>query len=464
MDKTVELMLKDIFLGEDSQREFKENVNNIDSLAAEMAAMANLDGGVIYIGVSDTGALNGLSKDDVKRINQLISNAASQHIRSPLTVVTKNIGLDNGRLIIILKIAKGIDKPYFDKNGVIWLKCGADKRRINSKEELRRLFQMSEQLYADEMATKAGIDKLDKLRFRDFLREKHKIDYPDTKKEQLLLLQNMNLVTETGFLNLAGLLLFGEQPEFIKPQFVIKAICYPGNEIDPDRFLDSEDYAGVLKEIFMGAMGFIRRNLHKIQGNNGVNSPGFSEIPEVVFEELLVNAIAHRDYLVSAPIRIFIYDNRIEIISPGHLPNNLTVEKILAGNCNIRNPILVSYIAKGILPYRGLGSGIKRALKEWEDIEFIDDREGCLFTVSLKRKVLKVSEKASEKASEKTSEKILQLIEVKSSITIAELSVKIGVSTRSIERNIDRLQRENRLKRVGPDKGGHWEVKGIIEN
>lgn len=99
-----------------------------------------------------------------------------------------------------------------------------------------------------------------------------------------------------------------------------------------------------------------------------MNAPGLPKIPEAVFEELLVNALIHRDYLVSAPIRLFVFDNRIEIISPGHLPNNLTVEKIRAGNSNIRNPFLVSYAAKGLLPYHGLGSGIKRALKKWPAI------------------------------------------------------------------------------------------------
>jgi ATP-dependent DNA helicase RecG len=83
--------------------------------------------------------------------------------------------------------------------------------------------------------------------------------------------------------------------------------------------------------------------------------------------------------------RQFIFDNRIEIVSPGHLPNNLTVAKIRAGNSIIRNPILVSYIAKGLLPYRGLGSGIKRALDDWPEIEFIDDREANLFTAMVLR-------------------------------------------------------------------------------
>ena len=78
-------------------------------------------------------------------------------MRSPLTVRTENVPLGNGRVVILLSVPKGIDKPYFDKNGVIWLKIGADKRRVNSKEELRRLFQLTEQFHADELPTKAGI-------------------------------------------------------------------------------------------------------------------------------------------------------------------------------------------------------------------------------------------------------------------------------------------------------------------
>jgi len=82
---------------------------------------------------------------------------------------------------------------------------------------------------------------------------------------------------------------------------------------------------------------------------------------------------------------LFIFSDRIEIISPGHLPNHLTVEKIRTGNSIIRNPILASFVAKGLLPYRGLGSGIRRALKHWPNICFTDDREGNMFIVSVKR-------------------------------------------------------------------------------
>ena len=343
--------------GEDSRHQFKVDITNADALAAEMAAFANAEGGMIIIGVADDFSVPGLSHRDVGRINQLISNVASQHVRSPLTVQTENISVGDDRVVIVLTVPKGRNKPYFDKNGVIWLKTGADKRRVNSREELCRLFQSVDQFHADELPTKAGIDKLDTLRFRDFLRRAYAITYPDSPEELMTLLQNMNLATDGGMLNLAGVLLFAERPEWIKPQFIVKAIRYPGNAIHVSEYLDTEDFSGSLPEIFEGAMAFIMRNLRKVQGGQGVNAPGIPEISPVVFEELLVNALVHRDYLISAPIRLFIFDNRIEIMSPGHLPNNLTVAKIRAGNSNIRNPILVSYIAKGMLPYRGLGSG-----------------------------------------------------------------------------------------------------------
>jgi ATP-dependent DNA helicase RecG len=182
--------------------------------------------------------------------------------------------------------------------------------------------------------------------------------------------------------------------------------------------------------------------------------PGMPEIPETVFEELLVNALVHRDYLVSAPIRIFIFDNRIEIISPGHLSNNLTVERIRAGISNIRNPILVSFVAKGLLPYHGLGSGIKRALDVWPDIEFADDREGSLFTVTVHRKKVK----SSVKSSVKTEERILNLLKIYPGMTVLELAEVIGISSRAVEKQTNKLQEKGMLRRVGPKKGGYWEV------
>ncbi len=224
--------------------------------------------------------------------------------------------------------------------------------------------------------------------------------------------------------------------------------------------MDTEDFAGPLSKLFDDTLAFVMRNLHKVQAGRGVNAPGLPEIPESVFKELLVNALVHRDYLVSAPIRLFIYDNRIEIISPGHLPNNLTVEKILVGISNIRNPILVSYVAKGLLPYHGLGSGIKRAFDAWPQIDFIDDRDSCLFTATIHRKPVKETTPVAipPKTSGKTSGKILDILMQDKHLTIPELARFIGVTERSIERNIRKLQDQGLLRRIGPAKGGYWKV------
>jgi len=339
---------------------------------------------------------------------------------------------------------------------------------VNSKEELRRLFQFTHQFHADELPTKAGIDKLDKLRFRDFLRDVYKQEYPDSTSELTRLLQNMNLATHDGRLNLAGVLLFAEQPEWIVPQFVVKAIRYPGNKIHATDYLDTEDFAGPLPKLFEGALAFVMRNLHKVQAGRGVNAPGVPEIPEAVFEELLVNALMHRDYLVSAPIRLFVFDDRIEIISPGHLPDNLTVEKIRAGNSNIRNPILVSYVAKGLLPYHGLGSGIKRALEKWEDIDFVDDHEGCLFTATVYRKPveeLELVEKhvLTDQRSDLSGRSdpindLLNVLRFDPSAGYTALAERLGVSEATVKRNIQKLKRQNRIRRIGSKKTGHWKV------
>lgn len=374
-----------IALGEDSGRQFKVDVRNPASLGAEMAAFANGEGGEILVGVADDGTAPGLSPDDARRINQMIGNAAGRCVRSPLTVRTENVRLANGRIVIVITVPRGLDRPYFDRDGIIWLKVGADKRKVNSREELLRLFQMGGRIHADELPTTAKPDRLDGGLFRDFLQAAFGTEPPTGRRDLLQLLQNLNLATADGFLNLAGVLLFAEHPERITPAFVIKAIRYPGHEIHADTYLDTEDFRGPLRRMFDDAHAFIMRNLHKIQAGRDVNAPGTPEIPSAVFEELLVNALAHRDYTISAPIRLFIYDDRIEITSPGHLPDNLTVRNIRAGIAGIRNPILASCIARGMLPYRGLGSGIRRALSCWPDIDFIDDDDGNQFTAIIRR-------------------------------------------------------------------------------
>ena len=367
--------------GEDSRHQFKADVASPDALAAEVVAFLNADGGDILIGVDDGGMMPGLDASSVRRINQMVSNVASQHVKNPISLLTENVSVGEGQVVVVVHVPAGNDKPYFDKNGIVWLKEGADKRKVASKEEIRRLFEASASLHADEQPTKADFGQLDLLRFRPFFEKTYGLPMPEENRELVRTVKNMNLATDDDRLNLAGLLMFGRHPEHFVPQFCIKAARVNGTDFSFMSYADREDYAGTLPDLYAGAMAFVLRNMHKRQRAESVNMPGESEIPRVVFEEIIVNALVHRNYFVDAPIRILVFDDRVEVISPGSLPNHLTVEKVLAGNTNIRNPIIASYVARGLLPYWGLGSGIRRAQSAWQNIRFINDRAGVQFRV-----------------------------------------------------------------------------------
>ena len=367
---------------EDSKHQLKSNISNEISLAQEMIAFSNTLGGIVIIGAADDGTISGLTREDMGRLSNLVSNAASQQVRPAINPITENISLDEG-LVMVVHIAKGISKPYMDKNGVIWVKSGADKRKATAREELQRMYQSAGLLHGDEILVPTmSVRDLDQRAFSSFYEKQYEEQLEDQELPLEQLIDNLNLSRE-GTLNIAGALLFGKNTVFKLPAFIVKCVTFPSNDIDQYDYVDSQDISGTLKNVFDDTLGFILRNIPRIQKDQGINSLGKLSVPKVVFEELLVNALIHRDYCISAPIRIFVFSDRVEIISPGHLPNNLTIENIKQGNSNIRNPILASFATK-LLPYRGLGSGIRRALKAYPDISFNDDRDGNNFTAVVK--------------------------------------------------------------------------------
>jgi len=381
--ETAEL-IEIISRGEDSRHQFKENVHNQDSLAEELVAFSNSGGGIIVIGVSDkTNEVIGLTPNDVHRINSLISNAASESVIPPVNVSSQNINHPNG-LVMVVRVPDGISKPYMDKKGSVLLKVGADKRKYASREELQRMFQAASIVHADEPPVNGmGVADVDVRFLGKYLEDNlgETIEQQNVPLDRLL--ENMNIARD-GTLNLAGALIFAKRPEVKLPVFIVKAVAFPGKKITDEHYLESRDLTGKLTDIFEQGIRFLIGNTSTAQNGQTVNSLGEAEVPRIVWEELLANALIHRDYFVSAPVRVLIFSDRVEIISPGHLPNNLTVENIKAGNSNIRNPILASFATK-ILPYRGLGSGILRSLKAYPAIELIDDREGNLFKVIVAR-------------------------------------------------------------------------------
>lgn len=372
---------------EDSRHQFKADVNNASSLGAEMVAFSNGTGGLILIGVNNgDGSRSGLTREDIGRINQVIANAATNNVHPPINPVTENIQLPDG-LVIAVHIEQGISKPYMDTQGYVWVKNGSDKRRVTAREELQRMFQEAALIHADEtLVSGTSVADIDQEFFDSFFEGEYgeRVEEQGVSRSQLL--ENMNLA-KNGQLNICGTLLFASRPQIRLPVFIVKAVAFPGVDIEDEHYIDSQDINGKLSDVFQKVLGFVLANIRHIQNKQSFNSLGEPEIPRIVLEELISNALIHRDYFVSAPVKVLVFADRIEIISPGHLPNNLTIENIKMGNSNIRNPILASFASK-VLPYRGLGSGIKRAIKAYPDIELIDNREGNTFKAIISRMLL----------------------------------------------------------------------------
>lgn len=368
--------------GETSYTQFKENITNPLSAAQELVAFANSEGGTLLVGINDkTGAITGLRFEDIQRISSLLVNAASEGVTPPITIQTETVLVDD-KAVLVVNVPAGIFKPYKDKDGLIFIKNGPDKRKVTSNEEIARLLQASGDLYAEETLLPYTIaEELDLREFRSFYEEKYKI--PLNENDLTRILSNLRLAAGEN-LNVAGALLFAKHPEKLIPQFFISAVWFAGKDIYGEKYHSSEDIRGTLVQCFQRGLDFMKRALNRVQNGKDFNSLGDLEIPEIVLIELLVNALLHRDYFIRDSIKIFVFDDRIEIKSPGKLPNNLTEDQIRAGLRRSRNTILAS-LAPDLLPYRGIGSGILRALQAWPHIDFYNDRAGEQFTVVMKR-------------------------------------------------------------------------------
>lgn len=380
MDSRILLDLID--RAEDSTIQLKQNITSPAQLTAECAAFSNAKGGHIIIGVANDKSITGLTDNDIDRLNQMVSNVSEQHIKPPIAPFTEVCKVDDKKLMVI-HVEEGLSKPYATNEGIYWTKKGADKRKL-SQEELQRLFQSSNRLYADEQIMhETTIKDLDRVFFSEWYEETYEEALEASDLNLPDILRNLRLGNGEN-LNLAGLLLFGRKPNLYKPAFLVKAVSFFGNDPAGSEYRDSEDIKGNLITQYKGTVSFILRNLHKKQNGKGFNTEGEPEIPKIVFEELVVNALLHRNYYINAPILVFIFDNRIEITSPGKLPNSLTVNNIRSGVSVIRNPILTSFGSK-ILPYRGVGTGVRRSLKNYPDIDFVNDEDADRFTVIIKR-------------------------------------------------------------------------------
>lgn len=367
---------------EDSIRQFKRQIDGQDHLASEIVAFLNTRGGKIYVGVEDDGEICGVSPEGVDALANTISNACSQNINPPCSVLTFNVQTSDG-MVVVIEVPDGVDKPYQDQKRRFWVKKGADKRHITERTELRRIFQGGHVTYADASAVPGtSIGDLDLDALRAFYEQRFQGEALARGEEEVTSqLQGIRLMVGER-LSLTAVMLFGQRPNVLLPEFNIKAVWFKGTDRGGTEFRDNRRFEGTLQSQFEQGMGFFRRWNARVQDGGSFNEPGRLEIPDLVFEELLVNALVHRDYFVPDSVKLFIFDNRIEIRSPGTLPNSLTVEEALRGIGRDRNPLLLS-LAYQLMNYRGSRSGLKRVRAAIPALSLENDIEGAEVVVTL---------------------------------------------------------------------------------
>ena len=375
-----------ISTGETSTVQFKQEMPHRDSLQQEIVAMSNSLGGYILMGVEDvTGQPKGLSPELIEQYDRDIAQIAD-NVKPIVYIQTEVVKLPDDINILVITVPEGINKPYKTPKGEIYIKQGSNKRLVTDNAEILRLYQQSSNLLADEMPVYgATLSDINRTAFEEYFKKEFgvSIEEKGLSYEQAL---EAKRVIRKGQVTLAGLLFFGNSPQSFKPAFTIKLVDFFGTEISSNQYRSKpSDLEGTIPELFNQSLEWVKSHLRSVQAGQGFNSIGKLEISEIALVEIIQNALVHRDYFKNSPIRIMIFDDRLEIVSPGKLPNTLTVEDIKYGNPVVRNNQLVSYSSHA-LPFSGLGSGIKRALVEEPDMELINDIEGEQFKVIFKRK------------------------------------------------------------------------------
>ena len=399
-------ILKQIKAGEVSGVQFKERILDKYDIACELVAFSNSHGGKLVVGITDkTGETNALSYSEVQETTNLLSDIASENVVPSILIKIDTIEVEDGNLVIAT-VKEGLNKPYHDNKGIVWVKNGADKRKVFDNAELAEMMTDCGSFAPDEAGVRdATVNDLDATTIKQFLGNRFdrvlekKGLTGDAFNEASLdmicsaiakghdcekILRNLRFIRPDGTLTVAAMLLFGKYTQRWMPMMTAKCICFAGNSVGSKVFRDKvndADMEGNLLHQYDTIMDFFTRNLHNVQVEDEFNSMGKLEIPYTSLVEFTVNSLVHRSLNMKAPVRIFIFDNRVEIHSPGALPNGLTIDDIKAGTSMPRNMFLFNN-AIYLLPYTGVGSGITRALDEDINVTFMNNDKAQEFVIT----------------------------------------------------------------------------------
>ena len=421
-------ILKQIKAGEVSGVQFKERILDKYDIACELVAFSNSHGGKLVVGIKDkTGETNALSYSEVQETTNLLSDIASENVVPSILIKIDTVEVEDGNLVVAT-VKEGLNKPYHDNKGIVWVKNGADKRKVFDNAELAEMMTDCGSFAPDEAGVRdATVNDLDATTIKQFLGNRFERVLEkkgltgDAFNEASLdmicsaiakghdcekILRNLRFIRPDGSLTVAAMLLFGKYTQRWMPMMTAKCICFAGNSVGSKVFRDKvndADMEGNLLHQYDTIMDFFTRNLHNVQVGEEFNSMGKLEIPYTSLVEFTVNSLVHRSLNMKAPVRIFIFDNRVEIHSPGALPNGLTIDDIKAGTSMPRNMFLFNN-AIYLLPYTGVGSGITRALDEDVNVTFMNNDKAQEFVITVWREESNQVEKKSNQVEGKSNQ------------------------------------------------------------
>jgi len=441
--------------GEGYNIEFKQAVpSKLRELAEEICAFANAAGGILLVGIKDDNTICGVEIDNSlrSRIREAIKT-----IDPPLDVAVSEVEVDNKK-IICLQTKSGSSKPYAT-SGNIFVRNGPNCEKITSIEQMRSFFQQSGRIFFDESPCNRFHypDDFDSNFFAEFLR-KSGITPSISEKDML---DNLQLITEDGKFKHGAVLMFSKDVQKFVDTSLIRCVLFKGNN---KRFiLDAKEMTGNLVTQYEEALKWIISKLnlrYEIESQKGGPRLELLEIPEPVFREALVNALAHRDYYErGANIMVEIYDNRVEITNPGGLIS--TIPTIEFGTRSFsRNPLIFGLFNRMDLVEK-IGSGINRmkdAMKNENLPEPKFNLEG-IFAITLYRPIeFSAWLKTWEHKINNTQLNLIELIHNNPNLTNAQMAAELNLSKPAIEKNIAKLKEIGLLQRIGSDKEGSYSI------
>ena len=439
-EKELEFILKE---GEGQTREFKLRFES--SLAEDLVAFSNANGGTILLGIRDDQKIEGI--EITNRLKSQILDLARNcdpEIEVKLTAV-KNI--------LLIEVLEGKDKPYSCKGG-FFLRVGSNSQKLK-RDKIMALATSSGKIRFDVQQNEEFHfpRDFDEQTFRKFLL-KNKLFTELATADALLNMGLAKVIKKTVVVNNAGALFFAKQPALFFPSAFLDCVLFKGR--DKTTIIDRKTFREGLWSQLLDAREFLMKHLRLEYSFTGFERKENYEIPLRALEEALVNALMHRDYLFTgANISLFIFDDRIEIINPGGLPSGL--EKKDFGKLSIRRNQLIADIFSRTPYVEQLGSGIQRMrqLMKERGLPFPQFEMDHFFVIIFKRKE---PLKEPLKEPEKREEAIIQFLQFHDRVNRRELVIGLGMSLGTVKKDLQKLMQKGKIRKVGSKKTGYYEL------